>query len=616
ILSAISVPIQDCDEVYNYWEPFHFLLFGHGKQTWEFAPQYSLRSWFPLKLYYYLVKSITHVFKFDTKIQVFYAVRICISMFSGVCDLLFVRSIRNTLSMQLMTLSYAFGMIPFPKAEKSREKLRICFILLFSISATVFGWPYSAILVVPPILEYLFNFGSITNPSNETQNKNFISRTVSKAMTLFFIAFICTLLTVLPSIIFDSYYYQKVTFPSLNQVLYNVIPKYFDPVNYQLIGPNLYGTEHWSYYFVNSVINWNLIFVFACAAIPLLAFHYILLKSSVLKVKSKQKSKLNNSDVVHTSSNLVQNYFLIFTRLLPPYLLFFVLSTQPHKEERFLYPIYPLFCFAAGTSIELLLSISDAFAAKYIPRSKKVWMAFAKTLLLFLAAFSAILGLSRSFALYRNYKSEIEIYKFLPFDSTADLNSFMLNSQRNDKEMMNSIKTSEYYSFDAKRTVCIGKDWYRFPSQFHLPLEYKLVFLRSRFDGLLPGDFLPVEKSGSVIESTSAYVNDTNCLNRFEDSHVVAGDPRKACDYIVDVNHTPNISENENEDEIEPNYSKRTKEYSKVKCLPHLNSSESPIWIRTFYFGKYITGLLDKLFSKNSSNRWGEICLLKPAASE
>ena len=28
--------IHDCDEVYNYWEPLHYLLYGYGKQTWEY----------------------------------------------------------------------------------------------------------------------------------------------------------------------------------------------------------------------------------------------------------------------------------------------------------------------------------------------------------------------------------------------------------------------------------------------------------------------------------------------------------------------------------------------------------------------------------------------------
>ena len=33
--SAFYNIIQDCDEVFNFWEPLHFSLFGTGLQTWE-----------------------------------------------------------------------------------------------------------------------------------------------------------------------------------------------------------------------------------------------------------------------------------------------------------------------------------------------------------------------------------------------------------------------------------------------------------------------------------------------------------------------------------------------------------------------------------------------------
>ena len=35
-MSATSNIIHDCDEVFNYWEPLHFLLYKSGFQTWEY----------------------------------------------------------------------------------------------------------------------------------------------------------------------------------------------------------------------------------------------------------------------------------------------------------------------------------------------------------------------------------------------------------------------------------------------------------------------------------------------------------------------------------------------------------------------------------------------------
>jgi alpha-1,2-mannosyltransferase len=35
LLSALVNTVHDCDEVFNFWEPLHFLLHGYGLQTWE-----------------------------------------------------------------------------------------------------------------------------------------------------------------------------------------------------------------------------------------------------------------------------------------------------------------------------------------------------------------------------------------------------------------------------------------------------------------------------------------------------------------------------------------------------------------------------------------------------
>ncbi len=34
--SAMHNNIHDCDEVFNYWEPLHYLLYKSGFQTWEY----------------------------------------------------------------------------------------------------------------------------------------------------------------------------------------------------------------------------------------------------------------------------------------------------------------------------------------------------------------------------------------------------------------------------------------------------------------------------------------------------------------------------------------------------------------------------------------------------
>lgn len=36
VVSALFMPIMDCDETYNFVEPTHFLAYGFGFQTWEY----------------------------------------------------------------------------------------------------------------------------------------------------------------------------------------------------------------------------------------------------------------------------------------------------------------------------------------------------------------------------------------------------------------------------------------------------------------------------------------------------------------------------------------------------------------------------------------------------
>lgn len=45
LCSAIWTYISDCDETYNYWEPLHYIIYGHGLQTWEYSAQFALRSY-------------------------------------------------------------------------------------------------------------------------------------------------------------------------------------------------------------------------------------------------------------------------------------------------------------------------------------------------------------------------------------------------------------------------------------------------------------------------------------------------------------------------------------------------------------------------------------------
>ena len=51
LASAAANIVHDCDEVYNYWEPLHYIMYGYGMQTWEYGAQFALRCWLYLLLH-------------------------------------------------------------------------------------------------------------------------------------------------------------------------------------------------------------------------------------------------------------------------------------------------------------------------------------------------------------------------------------------------------------------------------------------------------------------------------------------------------------------------------------------------------------------------------------
>ena len=101
----------------------------------------------------------------------------------------------------------------------------------------------------------------------------------------------------------------------------------------------------------------------------------------------------------------------------------------------------------------------------------------------------------------------------------------------------------------ADKAVCVGKEWYRFPSHFFLPSPspytnttqtFHLQYLPSSFKGLLPGHYHPSASTSSSlhsmwfdrVESTRLIPPHQNAGNREEVSRYVE---IGGCDWIVDL---------------------------------------------------------------------------------
>jgi len=228
----------------------------------------------------------------------------------------------------------------------------------------------------------------------------------------------------------SGYFYKKLVVVPLNIVLYNI---FSGPGR----GPEIYGTEPWHFYIRNLLLNFNIWFVLAVVALPLFLI---------------QKLSTKHPNEGGTINSLRSVIFMT-----PFYLWIAIFSFQPHKEERFMYPAYPALALNAAMALHIILA---AFGQS---DPKTLIGKIPARLKLFVVAMAMIgsvdIGLARIYGIYSAYSAPLKIYE--PLEKLGNYGD----------------------------SVCFGKEWYRFPSSYHLPNKMRAKFIKSEFDGLLPGEF-------------------------------------------------------------------------------------------------------------------------------
>lgn len=85
-------------QVFNFWEPLHFLVYGSGMQTWEYHPAFALRSWLFLLFHLPLTKVLSAVAgSAGGKVVTFYAMRAALAVCGGLCESLLVVATRKAI---------------------------------------------------------------------------------------------------------------------------------------------------------------------------------------------------------------------------------------------------------------------------------------------------------------------------------------------------------------------------------------------------------------------------------------------------------------------------------------------------------------------------------------
>ncbi|XP_047486445.1 alpha-1,2-mannosyltransferase ALG9-like [Penaeus chinensis] len=508
LCAAIWALINDCDETYNYWEPTHYLLYGKGFQTWEYAPQYALRSYtyilihaVPGWIYSNLLQS--------NRMLVFFFIRCMLALGCSGCELYFYRGIckefgANVGRLTLSILVFAAGMFIASTAYlPSSFAMYMTFmsmgawyhqsyeLAIFTTAISTFlGWPFAAAIGIPIAYDIVFR---------KQQIFMFVKWCIISMVTI-----------LVPMVQIDSHYFGSLVIAPLNIVKYNIFTSH---------GPDLYGTEPWSFYMFNGFLNFNIVFLAALASLPMYTLVSYL-------VQLPKKSSM---------------YLPLWLTLSPLYLWLLVFILQPHKEERFLFPVYPLICLAGAITIDCCQKLGSFLLSvkrqHYLHHTN--WFAICIVIL------TSVLSLSRIVGQYRAYHAPLETFMEL-----------------------NRLAVEENFPTDRPINLCVGKEWHRFPSSFFLPgLNWNLQFIESEFRGQLPQPYSEAANGTLVIPENM------NDMNREEESRYIS---LSSCHFLIDL-------DSEEETEREPRYTKRTTDWITLHSVPFMDAQRSPRLLRAFY---------------------------------
>eukprot|EP00752_Nemacystus_decipiens_P010009 g8924.t1 len=497
MLSAGTTCVGDCDETYNYWEPLHYLLYGFGFQTWEYAPKFALRS------YFYLLPSVGAARASETflslfgqghdKPQIWLGVRLFHVLCCTACEVLMYLAVKQKFGRRaggfflLLSATSAGMFVSAPALLPSSSSMTLFMLVMamwlkgqFSLAILVAmicvfgtGWPFVGIIFVPMLLNCAWL--RLRRGSSFAEGLGAATASATWALTCAgAVAYLATWV--------DSGWYGRSTSPTFNILKYNVLDAG------EGRGDELYGVEPASYYVKNLFLNTSVAFPLA-VALPLLAAPLYPMADKVAKAELRQKLLMCS----------------------PGLLWLAIMFLKPHKEERFLYPIYPSIFLAAACTLDIIVQAASELMEKFrgdAPADRKLLPpAGAMACVLF----AACLGMCRTAAVVRFHNTPCTIFKFVYY---RELRSYWDGPDGSRPgEMMKPIR------------LCVGGEWHRYPSSFYIPHQkIEVSFLRSDFHGQLPQPFPPA--NGTMAEPLQAF----NDANAEEEERFVTLDK---CDYVV-----------------------------------------------------------------------------------
>lgn len=179
VLFASLAPIQDCDEVFNFWEPTHYLNHGYGMQTWELSPDYAIRSWLYTSIHAALIHVTTWLPYVDGKASGFAILRVIFAGTCAACETALHGALARTVNRRVATIfvlicASSAGMfhasiayLPSTAAMYCSMQAVACLLtprsrrnfaagMTWFAAGTILGWPFVAVLAAPFVFEELY----------------------------------------------------------------------------------------------------------------------------------------------------------------------------------------------------------------------------------------------------------------------------------------------------------------------------------------------------------------------------------------------------------------------------------------------------------------------------
>jgi alpha-1,2-mannosyltransferase len=515
-----------------------------GFQTWEQSPEYGVRSWFYVLLHAPLAYAGPWLLSLGKR-QQFFALRMCLGAISSACEAAFFRAVVEAvnervgrylffamaLSAGMFSASVAFLPSSFamyanmlaasfwfhPATTTDTGVGRAFFATVCVAIGAIVGWPFAAVLGVPFVIEYaLLPAGEVVPPEGNQK----LLWGQKRLSTLVGAIVVAAAAVAIPTFAVDSWAYGRFTFPTLNIVLYNVFGEN---------GPDLYGTEPFSYYFKNLFLNFNFLLPLALISLPALAVTY---KYDFRRLgKTQQKPQPGETSP----------YTLMVVRLAPFYLWLAIFTMQPHKEERFMFPAYPFLCFNACVSIFL---IRGWFETIYVNATNSPYRAAQSDLFswfTFLAVIvPSVLSLGRVAGQKNFYGAPMAItnhfqYKTLPSVLEGlGYEPIAIPSNKDDPPVWD---LSPFEDMEDPIRVCYGAEWHRFPSSFLFPKGIDVQWIQGAFDGMMPRHWDSSSSAGWWPRSETRAIH----LGRFNSENKASAEPGTfvpvdTCNYLVTLN--------------------------------------------------------------------------------